>query len=335
MNLTSQNHGFGRAALAVAALVSLCLLGGAAVAQEPQAPVAQGPALKLQKVSPRHLSKEKMQKLAAAQNARQEAQPKEKMAKAPARDFRWEGEELYYSVEISGTDAARASVRIGKRKTAKGVTFVPVASDAISHGFFAKTYPVDNRADTFVDVSTFQPIKADKIIRENGSERTYRVRYQPGNFTALVQKEMKEKGKKGQRSYERAVPAEIHDGLSWMFDLRARPLKAGDVYTYYIYDGWKLSRLKAKVVGKEKAWTPLKEYDAIKIDVEREVLRSHWSKKTKAGRGAPTMSRREKPYYFSTIHLSDDEHHVPVKIFVTSSQADSELKLVQYKAPSK
>jgi hypothetical protein len=331
MNLSSKHPVFVRAVAPLATVVALCLLGGVAMAQEP-APKPQAPQFKLNKVTPRHMSKDKVQKLAAVQEARQETKTQKKQ---PARDFRWEGEELYYSVEISGTDAARASVRIGQRKTARGVTFVPVASDAVSHGFFAKSYPVNNRADTFVDVRTFQPIKADKVIRENGSERTYRVRYKPGDFTARVEKEMKEKGKKGKRNYERAVPASIHDGLSWMFDLRARPLKDGDVYTYYIYDGWKLSRLKAKVVGREKAWTPLKEYNAIKIDVEREILRSRWSKKTKKGRGAPKMSRREKPYYFSTIHLSDDENHVPVKIFVTSSKADSELKLVEYKAPRK
>jgi hypothetical protein len=304
--------------------VSLSLVAAAATAQEAPRPgaVAKAPAIKARKINAQAVvPKISTLKVDPPQDA------------GPARDFRWEGEELFYSVEISGADAARASVRIGKRKTANGVTFVPIAADAISHGFFAKTYPVNNRADTFVDVKTFQPVKADKIIRENGSERTYKVRYMPGAFTARVERHAKEKDVgANQRTYDRAVPGAIHDGISWLFDLRSQPLKPGDTYTYYIYDGWKLSRLKVKVVGKEKAWTPLKEYPAIKLDVEREILNSAWTG-TKKKRGEPTLSGREKPYYFASIYLSDDDARVPVKIFVTSSKADSELKLVEYKAP--
>lgn len=250
--------------------------------------------------------------------------------------FRWEGEEIFYSVEISGADAARAAVRVGKRQTSKGVSYVPVSAKAISHGFFAKTYPVNNKADTFIDPNTFQPLRSDKVIQENGGKRTYKVKYDPKKYSASVGKEVKAKGKKkvNQRKYTRAVPNTIHDALSWVFDLRAQPLKKGDVYTYFVYDGWKLSRLKVSVVGKEKTWTPLQEYDALKIDVEREILKSTWTG-TPGDRGAPKLTTREKPYYFSTIYLSDDEARVPVKIFVTSKKADSELRIVEYKAPSK
>lgn len=246
-----------------------------------------------------------------------------------AEPFRFEGEELYFSVEVSGTDAARASVRVGKRQTVRGVTYVPVAANAITHGFFAKSYPVDNKADTFIDVGTLQPIKSDKFIKEKDEERTYKVRYNPKTFTATVDRELG-KGKQAEkRTFDRAVPSTIHDGISWMYELRLMPLKKGDVYTFYIYDGWKLSRLKATVVGNEKAWTPIQEYDAIKVDIEREVLNSRWPKGTR-NRTNPSLSRREKPYYFATVHLSADPQHIPVRIFVTSSKADSDLKLVKY-----
>lgn len=252
---------------------------------------------------------------------------------APQRVFRWEGEELFYSVEVSGTDAARAAIRVGKRQKAKAGAYIPVAADAVTHGFFAKSYPANNHADTFIDPVTFQPLQSDKVIAENGDKKTYKVKYNPGGFTARVDKNIQEKGKKADaQKFERPVPDSIHDALSWLFDLRARPLKDGDVYTYYIYDGWKLSRLTVKVVRREKAWTPLKEYAAIRVDVEREILHSRWTG-TSQKRGAPTFTQAEKPYYFSTLHLSDDANRTPVKIFLTSQKADAELRLVDHKPP--
>jgi hypothetical protein len=248
--------------------------------------------------------------------------------------FRFEGEELYYSVEISGSDAARASIRVGKRQKSKGVTYVPVAAKAITHGFFAKSYPVNNKADTFINVNTLQPIKSEKVIREKGESRVYSVRYDPASYSARVDKEMSKDKKTRKRTYERPVPAAIHDGLSWVYELRMERLEKGDSYTYYIYDGWKLSQLKVTVVGKKKnVWTPLREFDTIKVDVERTILSSSWPKGSKS-KSNPRLSNREKPYYFSTIFLSDDEARVPVRIFVTSKKADSELKLVKY-VPSK
>jgi hypothetical protein len=268
------------------------------------------------------------------------AAKRDKLARASkkAKPFPFEGEQLFYSVEVSGADAARASLQVGKKKTKKGVTYVPIAGRAISHGFFAKSYPLDNKADTYIDLSTGQPFKADKIIKENGSFRRYNVRFNPDGYSASVDKELRNKGEKKtkKRQFLRAVPGAIHDGLSWIYALRGEKLAKGDKYTYYIYDGWKLSKLVVTVVGKETAWTPLKEYKTIKVDIERTILNSRWKGKkgTKGNRGAPKLSNREKPYYFSSIYFSDDALHIPVKVFVTSQKADSELKLVKYVAPT-
>jgi len=257
-------------------------------------------------------------------SARAQAQP------VKAEQFAWQGEELYYSVEVNGAEAARASLRAGEVKNAKGVSYVPISAKAITHGFFAKSYPVDDNADTYVDPRSLRPIKADKIIREDGKERIYKVRYQPGQFTAEVTRVADKK----EYHYKRAVPGEIHDGLSWLYELRTKPLKDGDVYDFYVYDGWKLSRLHIKVVGREKAWTQLKTFDAVKLDIEREVLTSRWNGTAKK-RLAPALQVQQASYYFATIHLTDDEARMPVRVFVTSKMGDSDFKLIKYVEPTK
>lgn len=242
--------------------------------------------------------------------------------------FHWEGEEMFYSVEVSGAEAARASLRAGRRKKARGVEYIPVSGKAITHGFFAKSYPVDDRGNTFLDPKTFLPIKSDKDIREDGQVRTYKVRFDRSRHTASVDRLMKGK----RRQYKRAIPDRTHDALSWIYDLRARPLNDGDTLTYFVFDGWKLSKLHVKVLGREKVWTPLKTYDSIKIDVEREIMNVRWKNPRHKDQGA-RVSRRKKPYYFATVHLTDDASRVPVRLFVTSKLGDSDFKLIKYTPP--
>lgn len=245
--------------------------------------------------------------------------------------FVWQGEELYYSVEVNGAEAARASLRAGKTKKVKGISYVPLSAKAISHGFFAKSYPVDDNADTFVNAETLRPIKADKVIREDGKHRVYKVRYDPASFTASVTRVM---DKKKTRNFQKPVPSGIHDGLSWLYELRTKPLKNGDTYTFYVFDGWKLSRLHATVVGRDKAWTQLKTYDAVKIDIEREILTAKWNGTSKK-RLEPRLETKKSKYYFATLHISDDAARVPVRVFVTSKLGDSDFKLIKYVAPAK
>lgn len=258
-----------------------------------------------------------------------QAQPKEPVkSAAPADPFRWQNEELYYSIEIGGAEAARASLRAGALKKAKGASYIPLSAKAITHGFFAKSYPVDDNADTFIDPKTLLPMKADKIIREDGLQRTYKVRYERGSFTGHIER----LGGKKAAAYKRSIPADTHDAISWLYDLRTRPLKNGDTYTYTIFDGWKLSRLHVKVVGRDKAWTALQTWDAVKIDVDREILTSRWNG-TPAKRLPPTLVTQKARYYFGTLHLSDDAQRIPVRIFLSSSKGDSDIKLIKYVAP--
>lgn len=248
--------------------------------------------------------------------------------------FRWEGEEIYYSVEVSGAEAARASIRSGARKKTKGVSYVPVQAKAITRGFFGKSYPLNDNADTFINPGNLKPIKADKFIRENGKERTYKVRYKDRAFTATVIKTVK--GKKA-RNFDRAIPRGTYDALSWFYAMRAKPLKNKDKYTFVVFDGWKMSRLHVRVVGRDKIWTPMGYYKSVKLDIDREIVSSHWTGDAKTkdkGRKGVTLKTRIKPKYLATLHVTDDDIRVPVRLLMTSKMGDSDFRLIKYEAPT-
>jgi hypothetical protein len=243
--------------------------------------------------------------------------------------FKWEGEELYYQVEISGAQAARASIRAGKLKRSKGVSYIPLSGKAITYGFFAKSYPLNDQADTFVDPTSIRPLRANKHLRENGKDKRYVVNYEPGKLSAHVDRRVK-KGKGKSRKFTQPVPTKIYDGLSWLYAIRAQPLKKGDKYTMYVYDGWKLSRLHITVVGNDKVWTPLQEFDTVKVDVEREVVRSFWRKNRKTKSKTVSYRTKKKKHYVFTLHLTDNADKVPVRLFMTSKMGDSDFRLVKF-----
>ena len=250
--------------------------------------------------------------------------------KKAKKTFKWEGEEIFYSAEVSGTEAARASIRVGQLKKAKsGASYIPLSAKAITHGFFAKSFPVNDNGDTFIHPQTGLPIKADKYIREDGEERMYKVRYEPSKYSAKV---LKKVGKK-ERKFDRAVPKNTYDAFSWMYALRAKPLKEKDKYIFYVYDGWKLSRLHIKVVGREKVWTPIGYYPSVKLDIDREILNSRWEGEGKKRK--LKLTTRTKPSYFATLHMSDNTERIPVRVFITSKMGDVDFKIIKYVPPKK
>lgn len=196
--------------------------------------------------------------------------------KAP--HFPWQDEELQYKIQVNGATAVMATVRSGKvRKLGEGAHYVPLSASARSVGVFSAIYPVDDRANTFINPSTLEPLRSEKVFREAGKERTYRVDFAPKAQKARVHKTLKN-GEAAARKYTfiTELPLTTDDALSWMYRVRALPeIKEGQTIELFLYDGWKLSRMDLKVVGKEDVHTPAGWFKgAWKIEVHRELLRT-------------------------------------------------------------
>jgi hypothetical protein len=185
--------------------------------------------------------------------------------------FEWYGEELYYSIEMLGSEAARCAIAVGypTDHDEHGLV-VPLEGLALSVGFFANVYPMEDTAVTYVGTDGL-PVQSTKVIDERNRERSYAVAYEQETFTSAI---LRTEGEHTRRT-GRFVPSDTHDAISWMLDLRSRDLGIGNEYVYHIFDGWKLSRLTARITDHTEVYTELGIMEVAEMTFTREVLASH------------------------------------------------------------
>ncbi|MCB9508369.1 MAG: DUF3108 domain-containing protein [Myxococcales bacterium] len=189
-----------------------------------------------------------------------------------AERFRWSGEQLFYSIEMLGSEAARCAISVGYPTEGEdGETYVPLEGLSISVGFFANVYPMEDTALTRMDLSDGLPTVSTKIIDERGSVRRYDVAYGHDLFRSEIDRSAGEE----LRRNVRLVPSDTHDAITWMLDLRSRDLSVGQSYVYHVFDGWKLSRLTARVTAHTDVYTELGLLDVAEMRFTREVLASY------------------------------------------------------------
>ena len=261
------------------------------------------------------------------------------LAKEPAPSFPWQGEELYFKILVNGSEAGQASVRVGEIRRTKTQSYIPLSARAQSVGFFQTVYPLDDRADTYLDPTTGQPLRSEKLFQEAGKARSYKVNYTPKAFEAKVHKVYLKSPKnptESARTYSRAIPAQTHDSFTWFFALRGEPTltEVGSRFTYHIYDGWKLSRLELEVMQKDRVLTPLGWHDVVRVDFSREIL--HSSSQTLEQKPAAPKLRTLKPATpLGSAWFTVDERRLPVKMNMSSATYGvGEVLLAKYSAPT-
>jgi hypothetical protein len=240
-------------------------------------------------------------------------------------DFKWEGEEFFYSLRVSDAEAMRASIKTGELRRSDGRPYVPIALRVQSLGFFHEIYSVDDHADTFMDPSTFRPYRSEKYFKEAGEKRAYLVDYLHGNYHARVEKREPNKVHK----FKEAIPGSTHDMITWLYELRSREIVLGDRFEFYVYDGWKISHVHMEVVSKEDLYTPAGWFKSWKIRFVRKIVDAK-TRKENGEKRSPKMrvkTAREHDGYF---WLSRDENHLPLRITIGTEFGYGEAVLIKY-----
>ncbi len=184
--------------------------------------------------------------------------------------FEWFGQSLHYSIEILGAEAARTAIQVGQPMEVENYgTVIPVDGLTVSVGFFGTVYPIHDTALTYLNPDTGLPVYSSKVLDERGEVRSYDVTYRQRDHRADV---VRTRG--GTQRYYRLVPSDLHDAMSWMLDLRSRDLSVGAEYVYHVYDGWKLSRLTARITAHTDVYTAMGYIDCAEMTFTREVLAS-------------------------------------------------------------
>ena len=243
--------------------------------------------------------------------------------------FPWVGEELYYSIRINGAEAMRAGIRSGEiRHRENGPSYVPINAMAQSRGFFNAIYPLDDRANTFLSPTTFQPLRSEKVFDEAGKLRSYLVDYRQSSFEARVERERENRSTR----FSAPIPGATHDMLTWFYALRSlRGLAIGDQFSFYIYDGWLVSRLDLEVVGAEDLLTPMGWFKTWRISFSREIMNVRSGGVDENGLlRPPNVTVRERARHSGLLWFSRDENLLPVRATISTMLGSGEALLIRY-----
>lgn len=239
--------------------------------------------------------------------------------------FSFANEEFYYSIRVNGVEALKVAVRSGDIRYKKDIPYVPISGTAHSTGFFHTVYPVRDRANTFLNPTDFRPIRSEKYFEEAGEVREYKVDFVHPRYSARVEKRKNAR----KNAFTRAVPDTTHDMITWFYELRAREsIEVGDELVYFIYDGWKLSRITGKVAKREDIYTPMGWFKAHRIDFQRDVMRSRRQKG-----GEPELKVRNRDAAQASLWVSRDANRLPVKFKVKTGWGSGEALLIKFKIP--
>jgi len=254
------------------------------------------------------------------------AVPSGGFAQEEAPKFRFANEEFYYSIRLNNVEAIRVGVRAGDVRFKDGKPYIPISGTAQSTGFFHSFYPINDRAHTFMNPMTYKPLRSEKYFDEKGDIRIYKVDFTHSTYHARVERERNDT----QRRFNMAIPGTTHDMITWIYELRTREdFALNREMTFYVYDGWKLSAIRGKVVAKEDVHTPMGWFKAWRVDFERDVLNSRGQRN-----GEPILQVRDAGATTASFWVSRDENRLPIKVAISTPLGSAEAVLIKLKLAS-
>lgn len=171
-------------------------------------------------------------------------------------------ERFRYQVSWGSSDVASMRLDVGCKRG----EHIPAALVATSTGVANQIHSFDIRLDSFF-VPGGRSLEGRTHITEEGEPRKFRSRFKTEKAVRVTKDFRGEQSKKIFR-----LPGPSQDLLSWMLHLRHRELQSGKRYSYWVWDGWKLSKIEARVGKPEAISTGLGTRKAHSIALHRTVL---------------------------------------------------------------
>lgn len=172
-----------------------------------------------------------------------------------------------YEVSWGYSDVARVTIQYGCERDG----YRPASLTAKSLGVIDQVHAFDVRLDSFTNAH--RTLEGRTRITENGVARRYTTRFAADGRLA-VQKVIKN----GTSAQSLSLRPNTFDLLSWFTALREQSLTSSSVHRFHVWDGWKLTEIRAVAGKMERIWTPSGTYSARRVTVSR-IRLSHGDRK--------------------------------------------------------
>jgi hypothetical protein len=207
------------------------------------------------------------------------------------------GEQLHYSAWFNFVKGGESTLRIAGMDTINHQPVFHVQSTTESLPFFDRFYKVRDHMESWIDRQGLYSHRFSKSIREGKYRKKYAVDFDYQQNLAIS------------KTDSHTVPANVHDGLSMFYYVRALDLTIGDIIKINYFDNDSLMLFLIRVDQIETVKAPIG-------DVDCYVL-------------APYLESGKRLKHKSkiTIYISTDHRRLPVMISNSARFGTLTLKL--------
>jgi hypothetical protein len=173
------------------------------------------------------------------------------------------GETLVYDVSWSTyLVAGTAMTTVHAKRPSGGTQAHYIVAEGRPIPFLARLYNIYYKMDTLLDTGTLLSHQGTLLSEEGGDRRVATTRLDHGKRRAFFELQTATTVQT-----EFAVPAQTHDGLSALFALRARPLRAGERFVLPVTDSGALYTVGVSVGAAERVEVPAGRYNAARLAI--------------------------------------------------------------------
>lgn len=222
------------------------------------------------------------------------------------------GEKLTYDVKVMGSPAGTGILQVGKARKIRGKKVTPIIGEVKSAHVFHNVYPVDDRIMSLVN-EKLVPVRTEMKIREKSLKRDLLIQYDLKRKRASGQKTKNGKS----RDFERRVPANTQDMLSWLYKIRTLDYENGEKFAMTGFSGNFVYDIRMKRQPKTEIFTSLGAKEAWPLAV--------------------TVTRRggKKPFKKKAmIWMGTDANRTPLRLEVELKVGDVRVDLATIHRPA-
>ena len=173
---------------------------------------------------------------------------------------------LKYDIQVMGVDMGEAEVSIVGKRQWRGKPAYALLGNVKSNTKWSNIYPVDNMVASIYNATKRMPVYTEMEFDFNRKIRNYNIWFNSG--TGNLVKVRKNTKKIRRKFFNKKIPRNAQDLLSWIYYLRALKLNVGESFSFTIFSGNHSYTVKCKVEKIESLETRLGNHRAYVVNMK-------------------------------------------------------------------
>ena len=162
------------------------------------------------------------------------------------------GEKLTYDISFKGVSAGTAVIHAVEKTKYNGQEVVRLVHSVQSKEWINTIYKVENKAQSYLQIETLQPLRFDNQTRSGSRQLNEYVIFEPEKKTAKYYRKKKDETVFSLRTEHKETPQKIQDPLSLLYYIRQFQLEKDKWISIKVCTGKRICELQLTSVKEKK-----------------------------------------------------------------------------------